>query len=112
MRAMALIVLLLGPISLVPAADGDKKPADPDLFNSKVRPILAQHCFKCHGPDDGARKAKFRLDVRAEALKPARSGLRPIVPGNPDESALIRRIFSADENVRMPPPHIKNPLSD
>ena len=79
------------------AADGDKKPADPDLFNSKVRPILAGHCFKCHGPDDGARKAKFRLDVRDAALQPARSGQRPIVPGKPDESELIRRIFSDDD---------------
>src|SRR5437762_8883712 len=40
-------------------------------FNRDVRPILTENCYKCHGPDDSARKAKLRLDVRSEALKPA-----------------------------------------
>jgi Protein of unknown function (DUF1549)/Protein of unknown function (DUF1553)/Planctomycete cytochrome C len=111
MRTTALLILLFGPAALA-LADGDKKPAEPDLFTSKVRPILAQHCFKCHGPDDKARKAKLRLDVREEALRPARSGQRPLVPGKPDESELITRIFSDQESVRMPPPHVKNPLTD
>ena len=85
MRATALLVLLISPFSFA-AGEGDKPARDPDLFTSKVRPILAQHCFKCHGPDDQARKAKLRLDVRDEALRPVRSGLRPIVPGKPDDS--------------------------
>src|SRR4051812_1545744 len=40
-----------------------------DVFAAKVRPILARYCFKCHGPDDKARKAKLRLDDRAAAVK-------------------------------------------
>ena len=111
MRATALFVLLFGPLSLA-WADGEKTPAEPDLFNTKVRPILAQHCFKCHGPDDKARKAKLRLDVREDALRPARSGLRAIVPGKPDESELIARIFNEQESSRMPPAHVKKPLTD
>src|SRR5262245_8201777 len=83
-----------------------------DLFTSRVRPILAQHCFKCHGPDDKARKAKLRLDLRDEALKPARSRQRAIVPGKPDHSEMIARIFSEDESELMPPPSAKMPLSD
>jgi hypothetical protein len=111
MRATALIVLLCGPLSYA-AADEDKSPSA-DIFNSKVRPVLATHCFKCHGPDEKARKGKLRLDVREEALKPAaRSGKRPIVPGKPDESELVRRIFAEQEGQQMPPAHVKNPLSN
>src|SRR5438309_1620848 len=52
--------------------------ADPPVdFARDVRPILAQHCWTCHGPDEKARQAKLRLDVRDEAVKKA------IVPGNP-----------------------------
>jgi hypothetical protein len=72
-------------------------------FNDQVRPILSRHCFKCHGPDDRARKAKLRLDVEDGAYKPASSGERPIVPGKPDESELVRRIFADDPDEMMPP---------
>jgi hypothetical protein len=82
-----------------------------DLFNDKVRPILAGHCFKCHGPDDKARKAKLRLDIRAEAIRPRRSGKAPIVPGQPDQSELVRRIY-ADADEVMPPAGAKNPLTN
>ncbi len=64
------------------AVRGDGPPAtNPVDFNDRVRPILARHCFKCHGPDEKARKAKLRLDVGDDAKKPAGSGERPIVPG-------------------------------
>src|SRR5207302_2624158 len=67
-------------------------------FNRDVRPILADHCFACHGPDKAKRKAKLRLDERTSALEK-----RAIVPGKPDESELVARIFSTDAEVRMPP---------
>src|SRR5687767_8922727 len=71
-------------------------------FNRQVRPILSDKCFVCHGPDAGTRKAKLRLDMREEALK-ERDGIHPIVPGQPDKSEVITRIFAADESDRMPP---------
>ncbi len=77
--------------------------ATPD-FNREVRPILARHCLKCHGPDDSKREAGMRLDLRDAALRPADSGRTPIVPGKPDQSELVRRIFHADESEVMPPP--------
>jgi hypothetical protein len=80
-------------------------------FNDEVRPILARHCFKCHGPDEKARKAHLRLDLALEASKPAGSGERPIVPGHPEESELIRRIFADDPAQVMPPPAAKLPLA-
>ncbi len=74
--------------------------------------MLARHCFKCHGPDDKARKAHLRLDTRADALKPASSGAIPIVPGKPDESELVSRIFADDPAERMPPAAANLPLTD
>jgi hypothetical protein len=85
--------------------------AEPVAFNRDVRPVLSRHCFKCHGPDDKARKAKMRLDIRAKAIGSGKSGLPTIVPGKPDASELIRRIFATDSSEVMPPPATKNPLS-
>jgi hypothetical protein len=65
-------------------------------FNRDVRPILADTCFKCHGFDPAARKAKLRLDIREEAIQP-RKGLTPIVPGRPDKSEVYLRISSTDQ---------------
>jgi hypothetical protein len=68
-------------------------------FNRDVRPILSDNCFFCHGPDPKHRKADLRLDLRDEAIEG-----EAIVPGKPDESALIERIFSEEDTERMPPP--------
>jgi Protein of unknown function (DUF1553)/Protein of unknown function (DUF1549)/Planctomycete cytochrome C len=81
-------------------------------FTRDVRPILSEHCFKCHGPDDAARQANLRLDLREAALKKPESGNPPIVPGKPDASDLIRRIVSHDPDEMMPPPAANKPLSD
>lgn len=72
-------------------------------FNRDIRPIMSDTCFHCHGFDKNARKGGLRLDIREEALKPGKSGEIPIVPGKPDESEIIRRIFTADEDDLMPP---------
>jgi hypothetical protein len=72
-------------------------------FNRDIRPILADTCFLCHGPDKSSRKANLRLDLRDEAIKKTRSGITPIVPGKPDESEIIRRIFATDKYEVMPP---------
>lgn len=81
-------------------------------FSRQVRPILASYCFKCHGPDASQRQAGLRLDDRKAATSPADSGRIAIVAGKPEESELIRRIFSQDDAERMPPPEEKRPLSD
>jgi hypothetical protein len=86
--------------------------ADDDVFTKRVRPILARHCFKCHGPDEKARKARLRLDVRDEAVKPLESGSTAIVPGKPGDSELVSRVFAEDEGERMPPAAAKLPLSE
>jgi len=75
-------------------------------FNRDVRPILSENCYSCHGPDKGHRKAKLRLDERDSALKHG-----AVVPGEPDESELVLRILSEDEDV-MPPAEAHKTLSD
>src|SRR5438874_10181853 len=85
--------------------------SDAPDFTRDVRPILSQHCFKCHGPDDKARKGGLRLDIREAATKEAKSGGIALVPGKPDQSELVARIFSSDEDELMPPPAAKRALS-
>jgi Protein of unknown function (DUF1553)/Protein of unknown function (DUF1549)/Planctomycete cytochrome C len=81
-------------------------------FNRDVRPVLAQHCFKCHGMDDQGRKGKLRLDLREAAIGKGKSGELAIVPGKPDASEVIKRVFSKDEDELMPPPHTKTVLPE
>ena len=73
-------------------------------FNRDIRPIFADTCFRCHGPDKNARQANLRLDLREEAMRKTRSGVTPIVPGKPEESEIIARVFSTNQYEVMPPP--------
>ena len=78
--------------------------ADPKLdFNRDVRPILSENCFQCHGPDERKRKSGLRLDQKDQVFKAAKSGAIPIVPGNPGQSELIKRVLSSDDDEHMPP---------
>ena len=76
-------------------------------FASQIKPLLANHCWSCHGPDEQARQADLRLDLREEAVS---SG--SIVPGAPERSSLVERIHSKDPNLVMPPPESKKDLTD
>lgn len=68
-------------------------------FNRDIRPILADHCFACHGPDVRHRHAELRLDLRDDALDKG-----SFIPGKPGESELVKRIRSTDPDLVMPPP--------
>ena len=72
--------------------------ADKISYNRDIRPILSDNCFHCHGPDLKARKGKFRLDVREDAVAKG-----AIVPGKPKESELVARIFTLNQDDMMPP---------
>jgi hypothetical protein len=80
-------------------------------FQRQVRPILSNHCFKCHGPDAQTREAGLRLDERDSAIKELESGLQAIQPGDLQASELVRRISSEEPDHKMPPDSANRPLS-
>ncbi len=97
-RAITGSLLALAAVSVSEAEDVD--------FAKDVRPIFAEHCAQCHGPDEGNRMADLHLDVpetfRADSI---------VVPGEPELSELYRRITAEDELVRMPPALHAGPLA-
>jgi mono/diheme cytochrome c family protein len=74
--------------------------ADEVDFARDIRPILAAHCHKCHGPDK--QESALRLDSGAAMLSGGNSG-PAIVPGKPDASLLIQAVRGADDVSKMPP---------
>jgi len=86
------------------AACGALSAADRVDFNFEVRPLLSDRCFFCHGPDEKARKAGLRLDQREGVFEMRKGGRRAVVPGDPGQSELVRRLFAADPDEVMPPP--------
>jgi len=108
--ALYLIALMGGGVGSALAQDFAPGEGGPLQFNRDVRPILADRCYACHGPDKKSRKAKLRLDRRESALGANEEGAA-IVPGKPDLSELVGRINSADPDEVMPPPEIKKKLS-
>jgi hypothetical protein len=79
----------------------NKENASRVRFNRDIKPILAETCFACHGPDRRTRKGNLRLDLRASAITTA------IVPGNSQLSPLLARVASHDSEDVMPPPGSK-----
>ena len=75
----------------------EKDTAKPLDFNRDIRPILSENCFQCHGFDEKARQADLRLDS-ADSAYAKRDDVTAIVPGQPEQSELWRRITSDDES--------------
>jgi mono/diheme cytochrome c family protein len=92
------------------AVTGKTEAASPqaaEFFEARVRPVLAENCYSCHGP--AQQMAGLRLDSRASVLKGSMNG-PVLVPGDPEKSALIRAI-RYNGAVKMPPPgKLPNPV--
>ncbi len=95
----AILIGCLSATALVQAANAETRP--PVSYDRDIRPILSDKCYRCHGPDAEARQAKLRLDTR-EGL-----ASKVIVAGKPEKSEVVSRIFSDDDDIRMPPPESK-----
>ncbi len=78
--------------------------AAPVDFARDIQPILSENCYQCHGPDAGSRKAKLRLDTKEGMFSEKADGVIPVVPGKPDDSEIVARIFSNDPDEVMPDP--------
>ena len=96
---------LVPALTLVAASAGD----DPVSFGQEVRPLLADRCFPCHGPDAATREADLRLDLRASAVAD-RDGSRAIDTRAPADSELLIRV--RDDLDPMPPAPDHAPLSE
>ncbi|MGI9545069.1 MAG: DUF1553 domain-containing protein [Cyclobacteriaceae bacterium] len=88
----------------------------PDVvdFNLHIKPILSDRCYKCHGPDENARKADLRFDLEevAFAILDSVENTYAIFPGSLKKSQLAHRISSNDPEYMMPPPESNLSLSD
>ncbi|MFM8619031.1 MAG: PSD1 and planctomycete cytochrome C domain-containing protein [Opitutaceae bacterium] len=102
--ALLLIVTLTGLFA------GGLRAADAVDYDRDIRPILSNHCFQCHGPDDAKRKGGLRLDTEAGARGATKSGALAVVPGKPADSELLHRLTARDADEVMPPPVTKKPL--
>ena len=106
MKCNLLLQVAVGISAVLSGFSPDIKGEETIEYNRDIRPILAENCFACHGPDSAARKADLRLDKRDAALQAA-----AIVEGKPNESSLIQRIKSDDPEVVMPPPSTHKKIS-
>jgi hypothetical protein len=97
---------------LLPLISATLLPAGTVSFNRDIRPIMSDTCFRCHGPDKSSRMANLRLDVREDALHALRNGKTPIVPGDPDKSEVVERVFATNTARRMPPQSAHKDLTE
>jgi hypothetical protein len=102
-KAPLWIGLLLWMLQLPPAGAGEPSPqAGEEFFERKVRPLLVEHCLKCHTPGAKRPKGGLALDSRAGLLKGGDSG-PVLVPGEPGKSRLVEAIGYGNVDLRMPP---------
>jgi len=102
---MPFVTSLLAALTLSVAAPSD----EPVSFSREVRPLLADRCFPCHGPDAGTREADLRLDRRPSAIAD-RDGFRTIDTAAPEDSELLLRV--RDDLDPMPPGPEHAPLAE
>jgi hypothetical protein len=95
--------MLLGLPAFFKAAEGAETSDDRIDYNRDIRPILADKCYACHGPDSSHRESGLRLDRSESALKERSSGKAALVPGSRARSGLFRRITTRKPDDRMPP---------
>ena len=98
----ALITLSVATLTVAaaPASPGPVSAPQQQFFESKVRPLLAEHCFSCHG--EKKQKGGLRLDSAAAALKGGKNGV-VLVPGKPEASPLVTAVSYKDADLQMPP---------
>src|SRR5262245_52946432 len=80
------------------AAEGQ----DVAFFEKNIRPVLVEHCYKCHSNESKSPKGSLRIDTRDGLRKGGDSG-PAVVPGKPEASLLLKALRYTDESLRMPP---------
>src|SRR5438874_9152249 len=100
LASIVVLSLVLAAATSTRAAAPD--PASVDFFESKVRPVLADRCYKCHSAKSEKLKGGLLLDTREGLLKGGDGG-PAVVPGEPDKSKLIEAVKWSDPDLQMPP---------
>ena len=100
-----IVYVLLGLVS-VGFAENNKVPVQQNTkpvvdFTQQIQPLLAKHCYSCHGPD--VQEGGLRMDQSEQAFKQLESEAIAVVPRHPEKSEIIRRLLSKDESLQMPP---------
>src|SRR6185436_19303599 len=99
---------LLIAASIVRSSAADPTPRQIEFFETKIRPLFAEHCYSCHSEKAAKVKGGLRLDTPEAVLKGGSSG--PIlIAGNPDGSPLIKAVRYSDPDLQMPPKNKKLP---
>ncbi|MGV3772686.1 MAG: DUF1553 domain-containing protein [Verrucomicrobiales bacterium] len=110
MKLLAMVSASLMAANLSTFAQPTAKAKGSVSYNRDIRPILTENCFACHGPDSAARKADLRLDLFSAATAPRTDSKPAITPGKPDQSSILDRVFTHDEDDIMPPTSTKKTL--
>ena len=101
LRLVFLVTIIVVARISPPAFAADLTPAQLDFFENKIRPVLGDHCYKCHSTFAEKIKGGLLLDSREALLKGGDSG-KAIVPGDPDASLLIKAVRYTDPDLQMP----------
>jgi hypothetical protein len=105
-RAAALLLLTLVP----PAAAAGLSPEEEAFFESRIRPVLAEHCYRCHSAREGKAKGGLQLDTR-EALRRGGDSGPALVPGAPEQGSLLAAVRPGNPDLQMPPADAGPPLT-
>src|SRR6185503_5735218 len=100
-RASAFVALVLS-FYRATAAESPAAASGVSFFEQKIRPVLAEHCYKCHSTKATKLKGGLALDSRERALKGGNTG-PAIVPSQPDASLLLKAIQHSEPDLEMPP---------
>ncbi|PYK96225.1 MAG: hypothetical protein DME19_20410 [Verrucomicrobia bacterium] len=108
--SLAAATLLL-PNNAATASAAGPDQAGIEFFEQKIRPVLVEHCYKCHSKDSEKIKGGLRLDTRDGLLKGGDTG-PALIAGDVEKSLLIKAVRYTDEDLRMPPRKSGGKLSD
>jgi hypothetical protein len=111
-RPLLVPVLLLALAPALRAVDTTPAVSGGDLqfFETKIRPLLVEKCYKCHSREADKIKGGLMLDTREAWLHGGDSG-PAITPGKPDDSVLIKAVRYIDDDLLMPPESAGGQLS-
>ena len=105
---MTILMLAFGAVTAVPSARGAGDGGE--FFETKIRPVLAEHCYECHSGSAKKVKGGLRVDGREELLKGGETG-PAIVLGRPESSLLVAAIAHRDQELAMPPKKSRLPAA-